>query len=378
MTSNNTVTPPNLLRFFQSASLLISVALFSSCAGTGGMKVSSAPPPQKVSVAVCQFTSPGYAKLAAGDQGVRDFEQIYLAGKLVDRLGSSGQCSGAYFTAGKTAATDFTVDGSVLDSNGKDLSLKISVTRVDGKVVLNKKYDISYQDAQVPSVKATLTGFVDRIVGEILATGLKTNIDLREARFYAYAENPSLPKDPAREKDAATAGEIECAELLSPVTKAFVPRARVTEKPYAEWISLSAPLVDEKKKAKAQKASADFGQALGVLTAAASFGAGMEMAQAGNTQGVALAQQNMALAGQVMTEEAAKSEVAQNKISEISATLASLSSNLATPQARQVTIQIYGKVVKVSGSLAQQMAEFRRIVKSELNSGATSVTTNQP
>lgn len=162
------------------------------------------------------------------------------------------------------------------------------------------------------------------------------------------------------------------------MTKTFIPRARGTEQPYAQWISWSAPLVDDRKKAKAQKASADLGQALGVITAAASFAGGMEMAQAGNSQGVALAQQNMAIAGQVMTEEAAKSEVAQNKISEISNTLDSLKNTFATTDYRQATFRIYDKVVKLNGSLAQQMAEFRVIVKTKLNSGATAVTTNQP
>ena len=150
-----TSTPPaGSLRLLQSVLWLMPAILVSSCADTGGTRVSSAPPPPKVSVAVRRFTSPGYAKLPAGDQGVRDFEQIYLAGKLVDRLGSAGQCSGAYFTAGQTAATDLTVDGEVIESDGKNLTVKIAVTRVDGKVVLNKKYEVSYQDAQVSSVKA--------------------------------------------------------------------------------------------------------------------------------------------------------------------------------------------------------------------------------
>ncbi len=344
--------------------------LIPSCADTGGMRVSSAPPPQRVSVAVRQFTSPGYAKLPAGDQGVRDFEQIYLAGKLLDRLGSSGQCSGAYFTAGPTAATDLTVDGEVIESDGKNLSLRIAVTRVDGKVVLNKKYNVSFQDAQVPSVKATLTGCVDRMAGEILATGLTTNINLHEARFYAYVGNPSLPTNPAREKEAEAAGDIERHELLLPVTKEFVPRARVTEPSYVQWISLSAPLVDQRKRAKAEKTSADIGQALGAFTGAASFAAGMQMAQAGNTQGVALAQQNMATAEEIMTKEAARSEAAENKIAAISSTLAGYKNTFATNQYRQVTIRIYDKVIKVSGSLDQQLAEFRKVVKDSLNSKA--------
>ena len=226
-------------------------------------------------------------------------------------------------------------------------------------------------DAYVEQAMALgAAGCVDRMAGEILATGLTTNINLHEARFYAYVGNPSLPTNPAREKEAEAAGDIERHELLLPVTKEFVPRARVTEPSYVQWISLSAPLVDQRKRAKAEKTSADIGQALGAFTGAASFAAGMQMAQAGNTQGVALAQQNMATAEEIMTKEAARSEAAENKIAAISSTLAGYKNTFATNQYRQVTIRIYDKVIKVSGSLDQQLAEFRKVVKDSLNSKA--------
>ena len=196
--------------------------------------------------------------------------------------------------------------------------------------------------------------------------------------MFAYAENSNLTTDVAREKDAAEAGSIECTDLLSPVTKAFVVRARVTEQPYAEWISLSAPLVDEKKKAQREKISAGVGQGLGGLLGAASMASSLQMTEAGNTAGAALANQNMASAAQIVSQSEEEAKIADNKITELDTTLESFKNTFATTDYRQTTIRIYGKVLTVSGKLDQQMAEFRAVVKAKLNASATAGSAPQP
>ncbi len=63
--------------------------LLNACATTGGYKVSKAAPPSKVTVAVKQFTTSGYAAGPAEDKGLADFEAIYLPTRLMKALSGS-------------------------------------------------------------------------------------------------------------------------------------------------------------------------------------------------------------------------------------------------------------------------------------------------
>ncbi len=355
----------------------IGVALFASgCANTGtstASKVSKAPPPDSVSFAVRQFTSPDYSKLNSADKGVRDFEHIVLPAQLVKNLRGTGGVKNAWFTSGPTAAADFVVDGSIMKSDGRTLEVEIKATRVDGAQVYKNKFWVTQTSGDVGAIRGKLAGMFQESSRQLVAAARKTNISLPQARTLAYAEQPLLPLHAEVVSDAEEAARIEGEDILDPLTNELLPRADIAMQSYEQWQSVSTPLMIEKAQAQARKNMATFGAIMGVAAGAASFNSGMDFARAGNAQGVQMAQSNIQQAGMLVAQNATNAEVAENQVQGLAATLNSFKNDFTIGKTRQVTVKVYDRVIKLSGDQASMLAEFRAVVKEQLNKRAFAV-----
>jgi hypothetical protein len=240
---------------------LLAGAYLSGCTSGGGTAASKAPPPSHVTVAVRHFSSAGYAGLPDGDRGVRDFEQFYLPAELVTSLGAR-QGVTAYYTMESSPATDFVVSGTILKSDGRQLSLQISAVRVDGKRVLSKTFSINHDDARERVLVPRMRQFFDGIAAAVAGPAFSTAINLNEARARQYAENPRLVVQPKTLEDAQLAGQIERESILTPLTSHLLPRAKIASKVYLQWQVVSIPLQKDRELASYEEGMAAAGSAL--------------------------------------------------------------------------------------------------------------------
>jgi hypothetical protein len=348
--------------------VFLAAALLSSCAtGAGGSAVAKASPPASVTVAVKQFDSPNYAALSSADRGVRDFEAIFLPLRLVDALQGVSGVSRAYFSADDTAATDFVVSGSVLESDGRTLRLKLELRRVDGARIKSKVYTLQHDDGRDAIVAAKLTLFLKVAAADLMAPVKKTSISLPHARMRAYAENPALPVTEKRLADSDAAGDIERSDVLAPLTQAMLPRSKIMEKSYVAWQGVSTPLVRERQVAKSRQTTANITQALALAGGALSVASSYQAAQAGNVAQMQAANQTLSQANTVMVQGAANAAIAENRVKQLTAALAAFKNEFAVGQQRQVTVHIYGKLIKLTGSQRDMLNQFRSVVKEQLN-----------
>lgn len=359
-------------RVFQFVGVALLLALASCGASATRYKVDSAPAPKAISVTITQFEAANLEKLEPKDRDVREFEEIYFPGKLVSAFSRTPGCSGAYFGLDESPATDFVLRGEILESTGREIRLKVWLERLDGKVLPSKAYSVEFHDARPAAVRATLSTFLAGIASEKTNQALtSTNISLPQARTLAYAGTRELPMTGTNIENASLAGAIERREILQKSTQSLTRRIGLTkvEVPYLEWISVSAPLVLEKRMARKEVASGRLGQALSFAGMLASASVMNEAARQGNTAAVQQTEIAAMNFGQQFDQFTASASVAENKVTRLARTLASLKNDLLNgARNKEVTVRIYGRLLTLRGSQREQLAEFRRTVREKLNS----------
>lgn len=347
--------------------MLCGVGLSGCASGKSELySASKAPPPKGVSIAVRQFSTPKYATLSDGDRGVRDFEHFYLPAEIVTSLSKRSNVS-AFYTMESSPATDFVVNGYIGKSDGRFLSLNISMMRVDGKKVLSRTFSINHDDARERVLVPRMRQFYDGIAATLAAQAFSTNINLNEARAKAYAENPRLPIQDKTLENGLVAGQIERESILTPLTSHLLPRAQIASKVYLQWQVVSIPLQKDKELASHEQSMAAAGSALALVTGAASVAQSYQFAQQGNQQGMQMARQNLDRAQHMLINTTTAGQAAANRKQEIIKSLAAYGNQFATGTPRQVTVRIYDKIVTLRGSQAEMLQEFRKLVKDELN-----------
>lgn len=354
---------------FQLITTCACLGLFASCAAPGAKyKVAKAPAPKSVTVAIDTWDAEDYASLNASDKGVRDFEKIYLPLRLVQQLKRTAGIKSADITTASTPSVDFLVDGTIVESNGRNLEVKLAMTRVDGATVLNKTYKIEHRDMRKPNITRTINGLFQSMASDIATTGLSTTISIPEARAKAYAENNSLIATNDIQADADVAGNIERDAILKPISNSMLRRIPAMTPSYIEWHYISAPLVREQDQAKQSKAWANVSQGLSLAAGAMSVASSYEAAQAGNSHVAQQSQGLMNRATMTMMQASAIAEVADNKIKRISDTLKAYNNQFAIGNQRTITVRVFGKLRKLTGSQAEILRQFREGVKEDLNS----------
>lgn len=352
-------------------SLAISAVFLLNACATGKFKVTEAAPPATVTVAVKQFTRSGYESKSKEDQGLADFEAIYLPTRLIGALNRTPGVSKAYFTMGDTPSTDFVVSGVVNSSDGKNLSIQTTLHRVDGAKLWTKKFNYVLGDASTTTIQKTTDAMWNQVAAAIITAKAKTKINLPEARAFAYTGNTALIPNEQIIKDAELAGGIERDRILAPLSSTLVPRANIASKYYTKWQMESVPFVTQKETAASQQAAAEFASVLGTVAMGLSAVSSISAAQSGDVYGMQLAQQNMGLAAVATESAAADAAVAENKVKELQAQLANLKRDFSIGMGRQITVTIYGKVVTLHGSQAEMLKQFRDVVKDKLNKQST-------
>lgn len=348
--------------------LLVSFALVSCATSGSRYPAQSAPAPSKPVFAVQLFSTPSSKAVSENDRGLREFEQFYHPAKIVDALNATGSAS-AYYTLTNSPAADFNVEGKILFSNGKKLSMEILATRVDGTVVLKRAFNVDHEDARERVIATKMNSFYADIASNLRAAATKSPVDLMEARTRAYANNPALDVSPKRKENAGIATQIERGDILLPMTKAVIPRARIADKLYVEWLEVSIPLQKDKTLNSYHQGFSVTGTAVGTVYMGAALTQGAAASAQGNQ---ALSSQSLtkaAAGGRLMVDGVAGAQAAAHRIKEIRKALEAFNKEFLTGTPRQVTVRIYGKILGLAGSQEAMLEEFHRAVKEELTKG---------
>lgn len=351
-------------RLIRAVLLLLAGPLLPTACSTGGGPAAS--PPQSVSIAVREFSAASSALRTAGDQGVRDFEKFYLPAQVIMALKRSAGVT-AYFTMASTAATDFVADAVIQSSNGKRLSLSVSLTRVDGRKVFSKTYTVDHEDARERVLVAKQDQFYASISRDLVAKAKSTTISLPHARARAYAEDGGVVVNETVLADAQTAGEIERASILSPLTSALLPRAQIAAKVYTEWQTVTVPLQKDRSLAQYEQNVAAAGSVLALGMGAMSVAQSAQLAAAGNQTGVQLANQNLSRAESMFIGTETVRRTAANREQAIIQALNSYKNQFVSGLPRQLTVRIYNKLLTLHGSQQDMLREFKQVVKEKLH-----------
>jgi hypothetical protein len=360
--------PPKLLNPDAKQWLMLGLSLvLMSCAPAGGsFPVSKAPPPDRISIAVSQFKVSEKLKSSVTDQGVLSFEQLYWSNKLLEALGNHPACSGAHFATSPTSATDFTINGELIESNGRNLVIQLKATRNDDKVVMTRQFKCNHQDGRPTLVKAKINSFAAQIAADIVNVGRQTDINLPEARALAYLDEPGIPVSEQMILNAELAGEVERTQILTPITKELSTRMKIAEDLYVRWCSESIPLIIEREVARSEQSGAALGQGIAVLGFLGAATMAYEAGATGNQQQSQLAQMYGMETAQAFADAGAQSAVAKQKIKALDHALAAYKNEFNVGKPGLVTVRIYGQLLKLQGAQSQQVDQFRTVVKEKL------------
>jgi len=343
---------------------LVSLVL-ASCASSSPYKAKPGTP-ASLTVGVRQFTTKGYASLPVTDRGVRDYEHLALPGFLVQALNGTPGIAKAYFVPANSPSVDVTVDGSIVKSNGRDLSLELTMTRSDGQVLGRKVVSLSHAPVAVDGIRVKNAGFFSQAAAGVAACRAKYAYDADDLRALVYAE-AKVPSTPELVRMGKEAAEVERTQIFVPLSSALTTRVSATSNLYYTWQKTSVPFVNERDKAQAAKSEAEASQAFGALMSFAGGMAGGYSASQGNSLGMLEAMPIVTGGMEISAQGAADEAVAQAKINELSAQLARIShEDFGTGAGREVTVRIYNKVYTLKGSKAEMTTEFRKIVKAEM------------
>lgn len=379
------------------------VALLSSCASPG-YKTKPGNPASLV-VGVKEFTTPGYAKLSAGDRGVHDYEHLALPAMLVQALSRTPGVSKAYFVPAGTVAVDIIVDGAIIKSNGRDLTVSLQVARMDGKVLGKQQVTLTHQPSphvimadagrlevtgrlpgttardprdnkiyvvpvdtskDVSRIRAADEGLFNQAASLIAGMRQKYASDPEDLRALVYAGSKKS-STPELVRMGMEAAKVEREHLCAPLTSTLVPRISATAGVYHQWQKESVLYLNAKEDAELDKKIANINATIHGVLSIANFALAGANALQGNTSMANMGSQAGMRGAADFDRASAAASVAQNKVSELQAALARQKQQFSTGLAREITVRIYNKVVTLRGSKEQMTDEFRRVVKEEMN-----------
>ena len=332
--------------------LLATTALITGCATNDATRVKlTKATTSKPVVAVLPFETPNLKNLPKDDQKVRMFERSYFAARLIQPLQANKAIGKAYFSAAVTPAADFNVISEIKKSDGKMIVVEIDVKSASGKVIWGSSFSVSTTTAQYKP-KVDPSGGIWLQISKAIAKIPQKPGQFTTSRVTGYAQNPKIVVNDNRADMANEAADVEREQMLQPVTKALLTYAPVAAEKYLLWQKESTPLVEARS---AQKVQTGVNVALGILSVA-SMAAG---AYSGNAMATQAGSQSMITASNNI-------RIASEKIVEINKTLATASRAFDEYKGGSLTVRLFGKVYQLNGGLAQQQAEFRKIVAEQL------------
>lgn len=341
--------------------------LLTSCASTpDDPRIRKAEPPQSVSVGVRKFDYPVEEEMEENDVVIREFESYFLPAMLASVLKREPDIHEALYVESDTHALDVLIEGTITESNGRDLAIDLRVSQVGGDMWKESSYDLKHPEEEPHDEMVELENLYLDVREDVRKQWKGLKYDLNDFRAVAYAADADVPLTPEVLEAARQAAEVEREVILLPLSNVVTDRAVVAARSYFAWQDLSKGLVYEQARAKRGKFFSAVTSGVMGATAIASLAMGYEAAGQGNAQAVRLAQQNTQLASNQMVAHATNMEVQQNRLDNIQQSLDEYKQTFGEQGAEPVTVSIYGKVLELKGSQSEKLREFRRTVAEHL------------
>ena len=333
------------------------IVLLSSCA------TSSYAPPKprqvaaqnKVTVSVTPFAISAAHAGGANEAALRHFESNYFAVSLEKALSRTSGVSNAYFTPVYTPATDYSMSGTILGSDGKSTSVAVTLWDVNHHQVWTKQYSLSLGSGQfsgnhVDPGSAIWNGAANDFDRYLMSQKTSPSQAMASGRVTAYSDGVAKATDKTVTvaKKAAT---VERDGLLAPMTKQAEDQGRLMQALYTDWQREATKLQEERS---AANASAAANMMLGMVQAAAAG-----MAQGTGDVGNAATLQE----GAMTSMERSSND--SDRASQFEAQLGQLKFAVLT-NAAPITVNFESKTYTLRGSKENQVRDFRRLVKQQL------------
>jgi hypothetical protein len=306
-----------------------------------------------LTVSVLPFESKNLHK--AEDQGLRDFEKLYFSYRLVKSLNNERGIR-AYFSPVATPATDITIIGRINESNGRKTSVSLKIMTPDGRTIDNDDYGILISSRDFASQTDPANKLWIDCASAISekANKVLNSLKIASERVGGYEGVRVDDDSPAQSSKsiamASAAGGIEIDRVLEPMTEKIMEDGEKLNNYYITWQERATPIVEERSRAKV-----NFW--LGELSIIGGAAAATMSAQHGVSN---------PMAGTTVAQGAFEVSMSANDMHECDLTLSALKGEIAYGTGREITVTFYDHVYHLTGTSAEQLAQFRDVVKQRL------------
>ena len=299
------------------------------------------------------------------DENVRNFEKKYFAARLVETLAKSPYVKEAYVSPVISPSVDFVIKGGIIQSDGEDTKVTITFTRCCWKDADTDTFSIdlaSKHFEQMPDPGSQL--WIDPVnqLGSILEKMTPEELrSIEQERIAAYLEDSGKTKQSEATYVKARrvvnrAARLERTKLLSQFSNKNMEFAMPLAPTYAEWQRKSTKQFEEKRQKNLQTG-------LNILAAMTSFGAGMAGASMGIMTPSATLSSAVGLSVAGAMQNSREAKIIENSLSQETGSFGK--------EVEPLTIDLGSRVYTLTGSIENQLARFKQLVrsmvKSELN-----------
>jgi len=292
------------------------------------------------------------------DENIRNFEKKYFAARLVETLAKSPYVKEAYVSPVMTPSVDYIVKGSIIQSDGEDTKVSITLTRCCWSDAFTETFSMDlalshFEKSDDPGSQL----WVDPVnkIGEILEkAGAEQRNSIKQERILGYLGNGTSPAAPGPVSSKALrtvdkAAGWERSELLDRVSKMTLGFADELKPTYVDWQKKSTKLWEEKRQAQLQAG-------LNMFAALTSFGVGMAGASMGMTN-LAQPMSNAFGLGVVGAMQSGR------EASIISQSMSRITGSFSE-EVEPLTINLGNQVYTLTGSMDSRIAKVKEIVRS--------------
>lgn len=295
------------------------------------------------------------------DKNVRNFEKKYFAARLVETLSKSPWVKEAHVSPVITPSVDYLVRGGIIESDGEDTTVSITVSRCCWTDVHTETFSMDLASSHFEEMADPGSQlWIDPVnkIGEILAKVTpEQRRSIEQDRVSAYlatgtGKTVRAPGSPTVQNTVQTAAGWERHELLGRVSKMALGFADGLRPTYTAWQQKSTKLHEEKR----QK---DIQTGLNVLAAMTSLGAGMASASMGMTTH----SQTLSYAFGMNVASAMQSSQEAATIAEALGGFTGSFGETVEPQ----TLKLGDQVYTLTGTIDAKIAQLRTIVRKKIS-----------
>lgn len=304
---------------------------------------------------VMPFTDGTGGKGDATDAKVREFESLYLPGRLLTQLEQRGV--NAHFAPSITPAADFYLKGSIVKSDGENLALNLELDQAGGVKVWSKKFSTSMRSKDFSGGREPLMVMFEKPVKQIQKSLASTTPQAREAIVVArLAEYRGVPREQIQVNEqtvkiADTAANVEREKLLKGFTAMVEKKADSLKDAYMQWEEQSCQIAAQRR--------SEIGAAWtsGILTGLSIIAGGLAQST-GDYVGAANMQEQATVLAEMTAQSSARAAELGNSIEQLKVNFAG--------DVEPVTVNFLDQVYTLNGDLSSQMEKFRQIVRERL------------